>query len=487
MKPLFNLTKLINNIYGDNSTIDAITVVQNPRGIQGDDFSYTNEYCLFIYKTGQKIIRDRKIEETEIEYSQFRNWGSESERKDAKNCFYPVFVKNGQIIGCGKVPQDDYHPSQTIFDDKTDTYSVYPIDSSGVERKWRYATQSFDKIKSMLKAFKSKGHIEIKIGKNFGSFKTVWDSKKYDASVNGTQLLTQMLNNTFTFPKSLYLVEDCISACKLPENPLILDYFAGSGTTGHACIELNRLDAGKRKYILCEMGEYFNTVTKPRIEKAIYSKEWKLGKPVARDGISQCFKYLKLESYEDSLNNIKFNNSIEYLPEGLKEEYLLKYMINMETKESMFNVDKLAHPFNYVMDITQKQETKKTVMDIVESFNYLIGLVIERSYAKKSYDATFSTGEYGALEAHISDGKTYTIKLIKGHSLSGDKILVIWRDMTDDISKDNAVLDAVLTKRGIDVDVFDRIYVNGDNNLNNTNGNKVFLIEDEMQKRMFED
>lgn len=91
------------------------------------------------------------------------------------------------------------------------------------------------------------------------------------------------------------------------------------------------------------------------------------------------------------------------------------------------------------------------------------------------------------MEAHISDGKTYTIKLIEGHSLSGDKILVIWRDMTDDISKDNAVLDAVLAKKGNAVDVFDRIYVNGDNNLNNTNGNKVFLIEDEMQKRMFED
>lgn len=484
---LFNLTKMLNNIYGDNSSIDAITVVQNPRGIQGDNFSYTNEYCLFVYNAGQKIIGNRKVDESEIEYSQFRNWGSESERTDAKNCFYPVFVKNGQVIGCGTVPPDDYHPSQTIYDNKTDTYFVYPIDPSGIERKWRYATQSFDKIKSMLKAVESKGHIEIQIGKNFGSFKTVWDSKKYDASVNGTQLLTQMFNNTFTFPKSLYLVEDCISACKLPENPLILDYFAGSGTTGHAVIDLNREDGKQRKFILCEMGTYFNTVTKPRIEKAIYSHEWKCGKPIDRSGISSCIKYQSLESYEDSLNNIKFNNSLEQIPDGLKEEYLLKYMINMETKESMFNVDKFAHPFNYVMDITQKQETKKTVMDIVESFNYLIGLVVERSYAKKSYDATFTNGEYGVLEAQVSDGTAYTLKLIEGHSLSGDKILVIWRDMTDDIAKDNAVLDAVLAKKVITVDEFDRIYVNGDNNLNNTNGNKVFLIEDEMRKRMFED
>ena len=55
----------------------------------------------------------------------------------------------------------------------------------------------------------------------------------------------------------------------------ILDFFAGSGTTGHAVINLNREDSGKRKYILVEMGEYFDTVTKPRIEKVIYSKDWK--------------------------------------------------------------------------------------------------------------------------------------------------------------------------------------------------------------------
>lgn len=367
---------------------------------------------------------------------------------------------------------------------------VWPIVSSG-DYTWKNKKEKFDELNhdGYFKAVKENDKIFIyhRYYEN-QVLKNLWIEKKYQSEFNGTNLLKDMFGTTslFSYPKSIYAVEDSIKLA-LKEKESVIDYFAGSGTTGHAIIDLNRESNNAYKFILCEMGEYFNTVTKPRIEKAIYSKEWKLGKPVARDGISQCFKYLKLESYEDSLNNIKFSNSIEYLPEGLKEEYLLKYMINMETKESMFNVDKLAHPFNYVMDITQKQETKKTVMDIVESFNYLIGLVIERSYAKKSYDATFSTGEYGALEAHISDGKTYTIKLIKGHSLSGDKILVIWRDMTDDISKDNAVLDAVLAKRDIDVDVFDRIYVNGDNNLNNTNGNKVFLIEDEMQKRMFED
>ena len=66
---------------------------------------------------------------------------------------------------------------------------------------------------------------------------------------------------------------------------------------------------GRRKYILVEMGEYFNTVTKPRIQKVIYSEDWKGGKPVSRKGSSHAFKYLRLESYEDALNNLKLQRS----------------------------------------------------------------------------------------------------------------------------------------------------------------------------------
>src|SRR5690606_23304349 len=88
-------------------------------------------------------------------------------------------------------------------------------------------------------------------------------------------------------------------------NHLVLDYFSGSATSGHAVIELNREDGGNRKYILVEMGEYFDSVTKPRIQKVIYSEGWKDGKPTTRKGSSHMFKYLSLESYEDVLNNLE--------------------------------------------------------------------------------------------------------------------------------------------------------------------------------------
>ena len=81
----------------------CIPIVHNPRGVQGNNFSYVHEYVYFVYPSGRKAIGDRKIEESEVEWSQFRNWGGESERADAKNCFYAVKVKAGQIIGFGEV------------------------------------------------------------------------------------------------------------------------------------------------------------------------------------------------------------------------------------------------------------------------------------------------------------------------------------------------------------------------------------------------
>lgn len=101
----------------------------------------------------------------------------------------------------------------------------------------------------------------------------------------------------FPFPKSLYTVEEAIEAGTFDDKQaIVLDYFAGSGTTGHAVIDLNRKTNGNRKYILVEMGEYFELVTKTRVKKAIYSSEWDSGKPTEHNnGISQIMKYMRLE------------------------------------------------------------------------------------------------------------------------------------------------------------------------------------------------
>jgi len=216
------------------------------------------------------------------------------------------------------------------------------------------------------------------------------------------------------------------------KNALVLDFFAGSGSTAHAVIDFNCSDKGNRKYILCEMGEYFDTVTKPRIQKVIYSmdtdnqKGWKDGKPVSRKGSSHAFKYLRLESYEDTLNNIVLSGGNYDLLGAAVEGYMLSYMLNTESagSASLLNVEKLDKPFSYKMLITRNLESKERNIDLVETFNYLIGLTVTKSHALVTYDADFTPGVYGAVTASLKSGNTYKFKTIEGTTPNGDKTLV---------------------------------------------------------------
>jgi adenine-specific DNA-methyltransferase len=253
----------------------------------------------------------------------------------------------------------------------------------------------------------------------------------------------------------------------------ILDYFAGSGTTGHAVINLNRADGGKRKYILVEMGEYFDTVTKPRIQKVIYSADWKDGKPVSRAGSSHMFKYLRLESYEDTLNNVRIQRPaaqqmlLEDYPQ-LHAEYLLGYMLDVETRDSASLLTKQAftQPFGYTLDIASGgsvAESTPTTVDLVETFNYLIGLRVSRMHA------------HGDL------------RTVQGTTPDGKRTLVVWRDVAN---VDDQALWRTLHDGGYDLTAgYDVVYVNGDCTLGGRVGSacQVRLIDAEFHDRMFAD
>ena len=88
-----------------------------------------------------------------------------------------------------------------------------------------------------------------------------------------------------------------------------MDYFGGSGTTAEGVIRQNKEDGGTRKYIVCELGDHFNTVVIPRIKKICFSDNWKKGKAQNGKGTSQFFKYYRLEQYEETLRRMEYNNS----------------------------------------------------------------------------------------------------------------------------------------------------------------------------------
>ncbi|MFH1956572.1 MAG: site-specific DNA-methyltransferase [Patescibacteria group bacterium] len=282
----------------------AITIIHNPKGVQGTNFSYTHEYAIFVAPKNKKAVGDRSLSEDEIYVSNLRNWGNESERTDAKNCFYPIILKGGKIIGFGDVAPNKFHPKSANEKQKDGSIYIWPIDEKSVERKWRYARQSVEEIKDILQIKESRGGIiQIMIAKNYGTYKTVWTDKKYDASEYGTKLLREILPKCdFDFPKSLYTVYDCLFAV-VGSRPHanVLDFFAGSGTTGHAVLEMNKIDGGNRKFILCTNNENNNggnggiadSVCYPRIKAIIKGYKNKKGKKV--EGISSNLTYYQTD------------------------------------------------------------------------------------------------------------------------------------------------------------------------------------------------
>jgi adenine-specific DNA-methyltransferase len=277
----------------------------------------------------------------------------------------------------------------------------------------------------------------------------------------------------------------------------VLDYFAGSGTTGHAVVNLNRNDDdGNRKYILVEMGDYFNTVTKPRMQKIIYAKEWKDGKPLSRTtGISHLIKYFQLESYEDTLTNIEFSDTQKGKSLAFGDDFLINYMLNTETKGSLLNLDKFKEPFDYRLKITERNEAKETPIDLPETFNYLIGLNVIRQDALRFYKTVKNNDKdyEGSVELEPDKNGDYSFKQIEGQLNDNRRVLVIWRNITDNLIESNAALDAFFQKsrKNFTDREFDLIYINGDNNLENlrleTEKWKVSIIEYEFLNIMFEE
>ena len=332
------LGTILKEVFGEGSYEHVcIPVVHNPRGVQGNNFSYVHEYAFFVYPSGTKSIANRKIKADQIDWSQFRNWGTESERKDAKNCFYPVKVKDGEIIGFGDASEDEYHPKkQAVLIDGV--HYVYPIDIKGVERKWRYARQSVDEIKNLLRAKVSGDRIEIEIGKDFGLFKTIWDDTRYDANEYGTQIVRALVpDSPFTFPKSLWAVYDALYAATANDpNAIVMDFFAGSGTTAHAVMELNNAIGGNRRFILVQIPEKieeadskFKTifeVTHARISAA----GDEIAKRTNAKGADLGFRCLKLDSsnvreWDPATRNVQESmmQNIDNIKEGRTETDIL--------------------------------------------------------------------------------------------------------------------------------------------------------------------
>lgn len=323
-----------------------------------------------------------------------------------------------------------------------------------------------------------------------------------------------------------------------------LDFFAGSGTTGHAVINLNREDGGQRKFILVEMGDHFDTVLLPRIKKVTFTPEWKDGKPKRlatseeAERSPRIVKVLRLESYEDALNNLETRRTPVQQSllgaaeaqgtDGLKEQYLLRYMLDIETRgsQSLLNVQAFSDPTAYRLKVKRpgSDESREVNVDLLETFNWLIGLTVQHIAAPQTFSTSFERDSEGRLrlQGRLRSASTsfqcsvfsvqgegqlqteplnteplktenyYTFRTVTGTTPDDRRTLIIWRKLTGEPEQDNLVLDEWFTKQGYSAkdSEFDLIYVNGGNNLENLKTPddlwKVRLIEEDFHRLMFE-
>ena len=480
---------ILNSVYGKDNFLGTVIIKNNPQGRSSvTGFQISHEYGLFFGVQNAKVNCLERNENQLSRYGEVDEKGNFEWRnlraqysQESPKMVYPIFVKTD--LSDFRIPQIEWNEQlgkyNVLEEPNSDEVVSLPIDETGRIRTWKYAMATLLQMKednelgvrrdrSGNPSVYYKGRMKNEGMQPF----TMWDKPEYSASTFGANILAEILGkNKFSYPKSIHAVEDSLKIENADTDATFLDFFAGSGTTGNAVINLNRIDKGTRKYILCEMGNYFDNATRERIIKITYCNEWEGQKPNNRTtGISQCFKYIRLEQYEDTLNNLEIKKQeLEFQPKEFQESYILSYLLDTETRESLLNLKWFENPFEMTLKTTKDNELVETKVDMVETFNYLIGLNVE------------TEDWYRDDNICVVQGKTHR---------EGLKTLVIWRNCK---AVDNEALNVFFDKmdfRTRDTE-FDLIYVNGDNTLPNLRRDedhwKVVLTEEEFQKRMFEE
>ena len=331
---------------------------------------FPDKEIVFVYpKNGSFIGKTERDKEL---ISPVRDWGGTSARKLAKNCFYPIIVKNNKIIGFGDVCPEDFHPKLSNQLQKDGTTYVYPIDKNGVERKRVFSRSSVEENKEQLFCKRINAECIIMRKKELFTYRTVWDDKRYYANIYGSKLLNNIISTRFPFPKSLYAVEDCIKAVIHDKNgSTILDFFAGSGTTGHAVLELNRTDAGRRKFILCTNNEnnICDDVCFPRIKKIIKGYVG-LSDKKRYDGLGGNLKYYRTDFVDAEPTDKNKKKLTEQATEMLcLREGTFEKVINKKAFKIYKNS---GHYTGIIFDQLSIPEFKKAIKEIKGKFSVYV-------------------------------------------------------------------------------------------------------------------
>jgi len=274
-----HLRCLMNEIFGEGNFVAQLTILCNPKGRSQDKYFSTNHEYVTVFSKSKKpkdsfsVIKDDKLIDKEYKLSdsdgryrllELRNTHREFNRENRSNLFYPFYV-NPETKRVSLVKSNEF------------SIEVNPLWPDGFEGCWTWGQDLAKKDNHLLLAQKIKGSWKV-YRKSYSSndegenvkkkLFTIWhDPRFYTEKGQATfgEIFPGLNKNDFPQPKSVDLIIEIIRTCTI-SGDIILDSFAGSGTTAHAVLNMNK-DAGERKFILVELEDYSDTITAERVKR----------------------------------------------------------------------------------------------------------------------------------------------------------------------------------------------------------------------------
>ncbi len=392
------LRLLLDEIMGEDNRLGTVVVVHNPGGRQDEQyFATAHEYMLVYAKNrDQAIVKHLDQSEDKIKDYQFsdsissyklreyRRSGANSRRTDRPNLWYPIYINPKTLeASISKMKGWD---------------EIWPIDNEGIERVWRWGAGTFNEKKNDYIYIKKYGDgyrfyvKERSIHYKGEKSKTFWLKPEYSA-VNGTAVLKEIFSEKsdkiFDFPKSPFLMRDVLLVAS-QEDSTILDFFAGSGTTGHATLELNKQDGGKRKFILCTNNEnkICEEVTYERIKRVMKGYKNKKGEKV--EGLGGNLSYFKTDLVSvDKLRRISDESKIKVTYQAGEMIALRENTLNEIEKNDWWQVFEGDGKLTAIY-FTENKTKLKELLKILEKKNQPTTLYIF-GWGKNEYKNDYST------------------------------------------------------------------------------------------------
>lgn len=398
------LGMLLERVFGENSIAGVVSIRINPSGRpKPSGFAVSHEYGFFVQnspdssldrldRTAAQMKRYKESDEDgSYMWELFRKRGSNSERGARRTLYYPLFVSEAGI----RVPRMTWDESTRSWiaqeDPKSGETLVYPIDDNQIERTWRYKHDDVNKKPKNFRATKDGAGTWTVYYKyrpaNSGVLPTtMWIDSKFSATEHGTGVLKKLFkqHDAFSYPKSVFAVEESLKVSGATEDDaLVIDFFAGSGTTAHAVLQMNATSDTNTRFLVVEVNKYFEAVTLPRIKKVSASLDWDGGAAQKITGPGAFVRVQSLEQYDDTLESLDAGINDGESGELLFQDpaFALRYRLDKTSRAMYCGVDHFSSPFGYQLKRAEGGgEARPCEVDLVESIPYLLGMDVNRLY-----------------------------------------------------------------------------------------------------------